>query len=158
REAARDRPARGEEGRPGAHPRRPVDCDARQALADGVLRHGRQVQGDRLGCRRTDGGGLPPPAERFAPSAEGRTGGGEPGRAGRREAQEVRDQRLGRLRGASRRRDDRRGEDARRPREGGPMILGVLEDLLERPAKQKLAIFGVLMVLVSVIDWQYWYG
>jgi len=38
------------------------------------------------------------------------------------------------------------------------MILGVLEDLLERPAKQKLAIFGVLMVLVSVIDWQYWYG
>ena len=38
------------------------------------------------------------------------------------------------------------------------MILGVLEDILERPAKQKLAVFGVLMLVVAYFDWNYWYG
>jgi len=38
------------------------------------------------------------------------------------------------------------------------MILGVLDDLLERPAKQKLALLGSVLLAVAVLDWQYWYG
>ena len=38
------------------------------------------------------------------------------------------------------------------------MILGVLDDLLERPAGQKLGILVGVIVAVAVLDWQYWYG
>lgn len=38
------------------------------------------------------------------------------------------------------------------------MILGVIDDLLERPAKQKLAALGVVLIALAVLDWQYWYG
>jgi len=38
------------------------------------------------------------------------------------------------------------------------MILGVLDDLLERPAKQKLAALAAVLVALAVLDWQYWYG
>jgi type IV pilus assembly protein PilO len=38
------------------------------------------------------------------------------------------------------------------------MILGVLDDLMERPAKQKLGVLGVLLLAIAVLDWQYWYG
>lgn len=38
------------------------------------------------------------------------------------------------------------------------MILGVLDDLLDRPLGQKLgALVGILLAVV-VLDWQYWYG
>jgi type IV pilus assembly protein PilO len=38
------------------------------------------------------------------------------------------------------------------------MILGVLDDLLERPAGQKFAIIGGLVLAVAILDWQYVYG
>ncbi|MGH9362167.1 MAG: type 4a pilus biogenesis protein PilO [Thermoanaerobaculia bacterium] len=38
------------------------------------------------------------------------------------------------------------------------MILGVLDDLLDRPAKQKFAGLGAVLVALAVLDWQYWYG
>src|SRR5438876_374224 len=38
------------------------------------------------------------------------------------------------------------------------MILGVLDDLLDRPAGQKLGILAGVIVAVAVLDWQYWYG
>jgi type IV pilus assembly protein PilO len=38
------------------------------------------------------------------------------------------------------------------------MSLGVLDDLMERPAKQKLGMLGVALLAIAVLDWQYWYG
>jgi type IV pilus assembly protein PilO len=38
------------------------------------------------------------------------------------------------------------------------MILGVLDDLLERPAGQKFAAIGAIVVAIAVLDWQYFYG
>ena len=38
------------------------------------------------------------------------------------------------------------------------MILGVLEDLLDRPTGQKVAAIGGIVVALAVIDWQYFYG
>ena len=38
------------------------------------------------------------------------------------------------------------------------MILGVLDDFLDRPAGQKLGILAGVIVAVAVLDWQYWYG
>ncbi len=38
------------------------------------------------------------------------------------------------------------------------MILGVVDDILERPTGQKLGILGGLVLAVVVLDWQYWYG
>jgi type IV pilus assembly protein PilO len=38
------------------------------------------------------------------------------------------------------------------------MFLGLLDDLLERPAKQKIAVLGGVLLTLAVLDWQYWYG
>lgn len=38
------------------------------------------------------------------------------------------------------------------------MILGVLDDLLDRPAKQQLAVLGGILLAIGGLDWQYWYG
>lgn len=38
------------------------------------------------------------------------------------------------------------------------MILGVLDDLLDRPAAQKIGVLAGLLVAVVVVDWQYLYG
>jgi type IV pilus assembly protein PilO len=38
------------------------------------------------------------------------------------------------------------------------MILGVLEELLDRPRGQKLAAAAAVVVAVTVVDWQSWYG
>ena len=38
------------------------------------------------------------------------------------------------------------------------MILGVLDDLLDRPAKQKYAALAGVLIALAVLDWQYWYG
>ncbi len=38
------------------------------------------------------------------------------------------------------------------------MILGVLDDLLERSPRQKLAILGGFVVAVAFLDWTYFYG
>jgi len=38
------------------------------------------------------------------------------------------------------------------------MILGVLDDLLDRPAGQKLGLLAGVVIAVAVLDWQYWYG
>jgi type IV pilus assembly protein PilO len=38
------------------------------------------------------------------------------------------------------------------------MILGVLDDLLDRPPAQKLAILGGALLALLILDWQYWYG
>jgi len=38
------------------------------------------------------------------------------------------------------------------------MILGVLDDLLDRPGRQKLGLLAGVIVAVAVLDWQYWYG
>ena len=38
------------------------------------------------------------------------------------------------------------------------MMLGVLDDLLDRPAAQKLGILAGVLVAVVVLDWTYWYG
>lgn len=38
------------------------------------------------------------------------------------------------------------------------MILGLIDDLLERPAKQKLIALGAVLVALTILDWQYWYG
>ena len=38
------------------------------------------------------------------------------------------------------------------------MILSVLDDLLDRPNGQKLAALGGIVLALTVIDWQYWYG
>jgi type IV pilus assembly protein PilO len=38
------------------------------------------------------------------------------------------------------------------------MILGVLDDLMDRPAKQKIAALSAALLAVAVLDWQYWYG
>jgi type IV pilus assembly protein PilO len=38
------------------------------------------------------------------------------------------------------------------------MILGVLDDLLDRPAPQKIALLGGIALAVLVLDWQYLYG
>lgn len=38
------------------------------------------------------------------------------------------------------------------------MIGGLLDDIRERPAAQKLALLGVVIVIVFVLDWQYVYG
>ena len=38
------------------------------------------------------------------------------------------------------------------------MILGMLDDFLDRPAGQKLGILAGVIVAVAVLDWQYWYG
>src|SRR5262249_10222814 len=49
---------------------------------------------------------------------------------------------------------------SRRPRwrGGDPMILGVLDDVREWPALQKLGVALGLVLAVAVIDWQYVYG
>jgi type IV pilus assembly protein PilO len=38
------------------------------------------------------------------------------------------------------------------------MFLSVLDDLLERPTGQKLAVLGGVVLTVLFLDWQYWYG
>ena len=38
------------------------------------------------------------------------------------------------------------------------MILGVLDDVLDRPTGQKLGLLAGVIVAVAVLDWQYWYG
>jgi type IV pilus assembly protein PilO len=38
------------------------------------------------------------------------------------------------------------------------MILGVLDDVLEMPARQKLAALGGVLLAVAILDWQYWFG
>lgn len=38
------------------------------------------------------------------------------------------------------------------------MILGVLDDLLERPAKQQIIALGAVIIAVIAMDWQYFYG
>jgi len=38
------------------------------------------------------------------------------------------------------------------------MILGVLDDVLDRPLGQKLGLLAGVIVAVAVLDWQYWYG
>jgi type IV pilus assembly protein PilO len=38
------------------------------------------------------------------------------------------------------------------------MILGVVDDILERPTAQKLAGLGAVVFVVLLLDWQYWYG
>jgi type IV pilus assembly protein PilO len=38
------------------------------------------------------------------------------------------------------------------------MILGVFDDLLERPPRQKLALLGGVLLAVAAIDWTYFYG
>ncbi len=38
------------------------------------------------------------------------------------------------------------------------MILGVFDDLLDRPPRQKLAIMGAIVLVVAVLDWTYVYG
>ena len=38
------------------------------------------------------------------------------------------------------------------------MILGVLDDVFERPPAQKLALVGGLVLAVVILDWQYFYG
>jgi type IV pilus assembly protein PilO len=38
------------------------------------------------------------------------------------------------------------------------MILGLLDDLLDRPAGQKAAALIGVVLAVVVLDWQYWYG
>jgi type IV pilus assembly protein PilO len=36
--------------------------------------------------------------------------------------------------------------------------MSLLDDLRDRPAGQKVAVVGVLVVAAAVLDWQYWYG
>ena len=38
------------------------------------------------------------------------------------------------------------------------MILGVLDDILDRPPAQKLAALLGVVLAVVILDWQYWYG
>ena len=38
------------------------------------------------------------------------------------------------------------------------MILGVLDDLLDRPPAHKLGAIGGIILALLVFDWQYWYG
>ena len=38
------------------------------------------------------------------------------------------------------------------------MILGVFDDLLDRPPRQKLAMLGGVLLAVAAIDWTYFYG
>ena len=38
------------------------------------------------------------------------------------------------------------------------MILGVLDDLLDRPTGQKIGAIVAVLVAVAFLDWQYWYG
>jgi type IV pilus assembly protein PilO len=38
------------------------------------------------------------------------------------------------------------------------MILGVLDDLLDRPTGQKLGLLAFGVFAVAALDWQYWYG
>jgi len=38
------------------------------------------------------------------------------------------------------------------------MILGVFDDVLDRPTGQKLGLLAGVIVAVAVLDWQYWYG
>src|SRR5881394_922890 len=38
------------------------------------------------------------------------------------------------------------------------MILGVLDDVFDRPPRQKLAALGVIVVAAAVLDWTYLYG
>jgi len=38
------------------------------------------------------------------------------------------------------------------------MILGVLDDVLDRPTGQKLGLLAGVIVAGAVLDWQYWYG
>jgi len=38
------------------------------------------------------------------------------------------------------------------------MILGVFDDLLDRPPRQKLAALGAIVLAVAVLDWTYFFG
>jgi type IV pilus assembly protein PilO len=38
------------------------------------------------------------------------------------------------------------------------MILGVVDDVLERPTSQKLGLIAGLIVVITILDWQYFYG
>jgi len=38
------------------------------------------------------------------------------------------------------------------------MILGVLDDILDRPTSQKVGAIAALVLGIAFLDWQYWYG
>src|SRR5439155_598138 len=122
-------------------------------------RHRRR--GEDLGARRrrADGRGFPAPARELAVLPAGRPRGDEPGGPGRRQAQEVRDQWRDRLHGRwPARGHGGVGRHAWQGPGSGTMILGVLDDLLDRPAGQKLGLLAGVVIAVAVLDWQYWYG
>ena len=38
------------------------------------------------------------------------------------------------------------------------MILGVLDDILDRPTNQKVGLIILATFLIGALDWQFWYG
>jgi type IV pilus assembly protein PilO len=38
------------------------------------------------------------------------------------------------------------------------MILGILDDILERPTNQKVGLIALATFLIGALDWQFWYG
>jgi type IV pilus assembly protein PilM len=159
REAARDRPARGEEGRPRAHPRRPLERDARQALAHRVRRLERHAQAHGLGVdeqtvadflrklgtlpffqtvdldetSQVDQGGVK--LKKFV--IRGQIDYGVPAAGG----------------------DGSPGQEAGRRRGGGEeMILGVFDDLLERPPAAEARRARGAGARGRFLDWTYFYG